>query len=75
VPELNEEGISKIFSLYEIGKIHFQKILAQDVYKTESRITSRRHVCNINAYTYVQLLEREKKANKQVNNPTQVSTT
>ncbi|CAG8624048.1 6110_t:CDS:2, partial [Diversispora eburnea] len=75
VPELNEEGISKILSLYEIGKMRFQQILAQDVYKTEPRITSGRRARNINAYTYAQLLEREKKANKQVDNPTQVSTT
>jgi len=37
-PEVNEKGINNIFFFYESGKSHFQQILIQDVYKTESRV-------------------------------------
>jgi hypothetical protein len=70
VPELNEEGIAKILSLYETGKSRFQKILDQDVYRIEPRITAGRRQRNVNAYTYVQLMEKEKRT---VDNPPQAS--
>ncbi|CAG8677795.1 1832_t:CDS:2, partial [Ambispora gerdemannii] len=36
-PEISENGIKNILSFYESGKLHFQQILTQDVYKTELR--------------------------------------
>ncbi|CAG8487511.1 2169_t:CDS:2 [Scutellospora calospora] len=76
VPELNEEGIVNILSFYEIGKSRLQKILDQDVYKTEPRSTSKCHMCNVNSYTYTQLKDKEdkeKKTNKRVDNLPQES--
>ena len=73
VPELNDEGVANILSFYKIGKSRFQKILAQDIYKTESRITVGRCERNINSYTYAQLVEKEKRTDKQVDDPSQIS--
>ncbi|CAG8544487.1 6181_t:CDS:2, partial [Scutellospora calospora] len=75
VPELNKEGIANILSFYETGKSRFQEILAQDVYKTEPRITTGCRGCNIKSYTYAQLTEKKKKMNNQVDDhPSQTST-
>ncbi len=41
-PEVNEKGINNILSFYESGKLRFQQILMQDVYKTKSQITAER---------------------------------
>ncbi|RHZ80869.1 hypothetical protein Glove_131g84 [Diversispora epigaea] len=73
VPELNDEGIADILSFYETGKSRFQKILAQDVYKTEPRIAAGRRKRNIKSYTYAQLVDKEKKTNKRVDDPPQIS--
>ncbi|CAG8817130.1 14842_t:CDS:1, partial [Racocetra fulgida] len=35
VPEINEEGIKNILSFYETGKLRFQEVLEEDVYKTK----------------------------------------
>ncbi|CAG8556962.1 4090_t:CDS:1, partial [Racocetra fulgida] len=34
-PEIIEEGIKNILSFYETGKLHFQEVLEEDVYKTK----------------------------------------
>lgn len=38
-PEISENGIKNI-SFYESGKLRFQQILTQDVYKTEPRVAT-----------------------------------
>ncbi|RHZ69143.1 hypothetical protein Glove_290g67 [Diversispora epigaea] len=76
VPELSDVGIANILSLYESGKSRFQKILAQDVYRTEPRIAAGRRERNVKSYTYAQLVEKEKKekkTNKRVDDPPQAS--
>ncbi|CAG8724626.1 2391_t:CDS:2, partial [Gigaspora rosea] len=70
-PEISKKGIENILSFYETGTSRFQRVLAQDVYKTETPTPGRR-VRNINAYTYAKLESMKKQKNSQVNNPTQV---
>ncbi|CAG8596648.1 4099_t:CDS:1, partial [Gigaspora rosea] len=41
--EIIENSINKIFSFYETGKSLFEKVLVQDVYKTESQVASGWH--------------------------------
>ncbi|CAG8740819.1 12098_t:CDS:2, partial [Gigaspora rosea] len=74
--EINENGINinKILSFYKTGKSRFEKVLAQDVYKTESRVASGCRSQDVNTYTYAQLESAKKQRTNQVSNLVQEST-
>ena len=71
-PEINKEGVENIFSFYETGKLRFQEVLEEDVYKTKPR-TSKRRVRNINRYTYAQLESIKKQKRRQIDDSIQES--
>ncbi|CAG8670703.1 13497_t:CDS:1, partial [Ambispora gerdemannii] len=55
-----ENGIKNILSFYESGKLRFQQILTQDVYKTEPRVATGCCAQNVVNYTHTQLENMEK---------------
>ncbi|CAG8802087.1 17414_t:CDS:2, partial [Racocetra fulgida] len=71
-PEINEESVKNILSFYETGKLRFQEVLAEDVYKTKPR-TSKRRTRNINRYTYTYFESIRKQKRRQIGNPIQES--
>ncbi|CAG8624904.1 3434_t:CDS:1, partial [Racocetra fulgida] len=72
-PEISENGIKNILSFYEMGKLRFQKVLDQDVYKIEPRVASGRHAADVSIHTYTQL-ENVKKQKSKSGNVVQEST-
>ncbi|CAG8763267.1 4788_t:CDS:2, partial [Gigaspora rosea] len=73
--KISKTGFEKICSLYKTGKLHFKQILAQNVYKTKTRVTSGYCVRNINSYTYAQLKSIKKQKSNLMVIPTQLSIT
>jgi len=63
-PEINDKGIENILSCYEAGKLRFEQILAQDVRKSEPRVSVGRRKRNIAYYTYAKLMEMKKSKSK-----------
>ncbi|CAG8749186.1 2962_t:CDS:2 [Cetraspora pellucida] len=71
IPEINEEGIRKILSFYETGKLRFQEVLEEDVYKTKPR-TSKRRIRSVNCYSSSELnLENIKNKRNRADNSAQ----
>ena len=72
-PEINKKGIKNILSFYESGKLRFQQIFMQDVYKIKSWVIVGCRARDVSHYIYAQLKSMKKQKSSKVDNPTRSS--